>query len=81
MNKHVLGHLIRSGYREGMDLWTEESYIVVFAIDVLIDLLEAALLTVPYSFGIEDMRRCCLVASVPTLLYSINKSHRCLSLS
>ena len=62
------------------DLWESPPHAAIFAIDVLMDFLEATLNHFPYSLGIRDARRCHLVSSVPAILKSIDRTHRCRSL-
>jgi hypothetical protein len=40
MNDFVVGYLIRLDYQEDKDPWTGESYAVIFAINVFIDMLK-----------------------------------------
>jgi hypothetical protein len=90
MNRFVLAYLLQHDQQETKNqrdgtsepgLFTGTSYAVIFAIDVLIDMLEAALNTFPYSLGIKDARRCCLVASNPAFRDPIAKTGRCKSLA
>ncbi len=66
MNRFVLAYLLRHDQQENIDrrdgtskpdIFTEKSYAVIFAIDVLIDMLEATSDTFPYTLGIKDVRR------------------------
>jgi hypothetical protein len=90
MNKFVLAYLLQHDQQETIDqrdrasrpdLLTGKSYAVIFAIDVLIDMLEASLNSFPYCLGIKDARRCCLVASIPAFRDPIAKTGRCKSLA
>jgi len=90
MNRFVLAYLLEHDQRKVKDqrdeasernLFTETSYAVIFAIDVLIDMLEATLNTFPYRLGIKDGRRCCLVGNVSAFRDPIAVTGRCKSLA
>ena len=90
MNRFVLAYLLRHDQQETIDrrdgnskpdILTEKSYAVIFAIDVLIGMLEATLDTFLYTLVIKDVRRCCLVTIIPAFCDPIAKTGRCKSLA
>jgi hypothetical protein len=78
---NALVYLQREEHLGEKDLWASPPHAAIFAIDILMDLLEATLDRMPYSLGIRDARRRHLVSSVPAILKSIDRTHRCPSLS
>lgn len=82
VNTHVMAYLVALEVNEGLDFWENPAYTVLFAIDVLMDQLEACL--PPDSFvralGNRDLRRFTLVAGFEPFRRSLLRNGRCPSL-
>jgi hypothetical protein len=77
----VIDHLnARIDENEVAHLWDSEAYAVIYAIDVLIDMLESAVKTLPHLLGTRNLERRSLAASVRVYRDSIARTGRCLSL-
>ncbi|KAL5328127.1 hypothetical protein ACEPPN_005835 [Leptodophora sp. 'Broadleaf-Isolate-01'] len=79
MNDIVIDYL--SNQSEDADLWTSEPYAVIFAIDLLIDSMEAVLWNSLQLADVKDLERRSLTANVRTFRDSIAKTGRCRSLA
>lgn len=80
MNDIVISYLNSINDDGEANLWTSESHAAIFAVDVLIDLLETALETVPHLLSSRNLERRSLTATVRVFRNSVARTGRCLSL-